>query len=279
MNILASINWAVSPEIFSLGPISVRWYGLLFALGFIVGYQIMLWIFNKEAKSVKDLETLTFYMIISTVVGARIGHCLFYEPMEYLANPLEILKVWHGGLASHGAAIGIIFALWIFSYKRKENIGFLWILDRIVITIALAGCFIRLGNFFNHEIVGAPANIPWAVLFTLDRSHELVPRHPTQLYEAFSYLIIFFILFFRYKKLNMKLADGQLFGLFLALVFGARFIIEFFKENQVEFEGLLQKFTYNTIGLHLNMGQLLSVPFVALGLYFIFKSLLAGKKQ
>lgn len=278
MTILAAINWTVSPEIFSIGPLSIRWYGLLFALGFVVGYQIMQWVFNSESKSLKDLESLTFYMIISTVVGARLGHCLFYEPGEYLSNPIEILKVWHGGLASHGAAIGIIIALWFYSWRRKPYISFMWILDRIVITVVLAGVFIRLGNFFNHEIVGSQANIPWAVLFTLDKSHELVPRHPAQLYEAFSYLIIFLFMFFRYKKLKQNLPEGQLFGIFLTCVFGARFIIEFFKENQVEFEGLLQKYTFQTIGLHLNMGQILSVPFVIIGLYFIIKSLLAVKK-
>ncbi len=259
MNILSAFTWNISPEIVDFWGIQIRWYGLLFASGFVVGYQIMQWIFNKEGKSLKDLEALTLTMILGTVIGARLGHCLFYEPEYYLMNPLEILKVWHGGLASHGAAVGILTALWLFSRKHKD-ISYLWILDRIVIVIALAGCFIRLGNFFNSEIIGIPADVPWAVIF---ERVDMLPRHPAQIYESISYLFIFFILIFRYKKFGAGLPAGQLFGLFLVLIFGARFVIEFYKRNQVGFES----------GMILDMGQLLSIPLILTGIYFVYRSL------
>lgn len=251
--------WNVSPEIFHIGPVSIRWYGLLFALGFIVGYELMTRIFKLEKRRVKDIEALTVIMVLSTVIGARLGHCFFYEPEYYLANPLEILKPWQGGLASHGAAIGIIIGLWIFIRRRKNEYTFLWIMDRIVITVALAGTFIRIGNFFNSEILGSEADLPWAIIF---ERVDMVPRHPGQLYEAISYLIIFFILGFTYLKKKAAIEPGKLFGIFLTLVFGARFIIEFFKERQTDFE----------IGLPMHMGQLLSIPFVLLGIYFWIRS-------
>ncbi len=259
MNIISAINWNISPEIVEFWGIHIRWYGLLFASGFVVGYQIMQWIFKKEGKSLIDLEALTLTMILGTVIGARLGHCLFYEPAYYMMNPLEIIKVWRGGLASHGAAVGIMLALWLYSRKRKD-ISLLWILDRIVIVIALAGFFIRLGNFFNSEIIGVPASVPWAIIF---ERIDLVPRHPAQLYEAFSYLIIFVLLILRYKKFESRLPPGQLFGLFLILIFGARFIIEFIKEKQSAFEA----------NMFLDMGQILSIPLIVAGLYFIYRSI------
>ncbi len=255
----AEIYWNFSPEIFSIGPIHVRWYGLLFALGFVVGYQIMSKIFQKEAKSQKDLESLTIYMIIGTVLGARLGHCFFYAPEYYLMNPIEIIKVWEGGLASHGAAIGILIALYFFTKKRK-HITYIWILDRIVIVIALAGAFIRLGNFFNSEIVGIPTDLPWGVVF--ERLNENFARHPAQLYESLAYILIFIFLIIRYNKLNIKLQPGWSFGMFLVLIFGARFIIEFIKKEQSSFE----------VNLPLDMGQLLSIPFILIGIYFLFWS-------
>lgn len=257
MNEIAVIYWNVSREIFGIGPVIIRWYGLLFALGFVVGYQIMQWIYNKENKTQKSLDSLAITMILSTVIGARLGHCLFYEPAIYLADPIRILKVWEGGLASHGAAIGIPFALWLYSRKHKD-ISMLWILDRIVIVIALAGFFIRLGNFFNSEIYGNPANLPWAVVFA---SVDHIPRHPVQLYESFSYLIIFIIMIFTYKNSYKKLHSGFLFGLFLVLVFGARFFLEYFKAFQADFE----------TNLPIKMGQILSIPLILTGFYFLFK--------
>lgn len=250
--------WNVSPEIFHIGGLSIRWYGLLFALGFIIGYEIMVYIFKLEKKKVRDIDALTLYMVISTVVGARLGHCFFYEPEYYLANPLEILQPWHGGLASHGAAVGILLGMWLFVSKHKDY-SFLWLLDRLVITVALAGTLIRIGNFFNSEILGSPADLPWAVVF---QKVDMIPRHPAQLYEAISYLCIFIFLFWIYLKHKAKLPQGRLFGYFITLIFGARFIIEFFKETQSKIE----------TGWTLHIGQWLSIPFVLIGFYFIYKS-------
>ena len=198
------INWNVSPDIFSIGPITIRWYGLLFAMSFIVGYQIMVIIFKRENKSEHDLNDLVWYMILGTVLGARLGHCLFYNPDYYLSHPLEILQIWKGGLASHGAGIGIITALILYTRKKKE-ISFLWIMDRVVITVALSGFFIRLGNLFNSEIIGKPTNGNWGFVFV---SVDNIPRHPAQLYEAIAYLLIFIFLlsfYFRVKDLYILL--------------------------------------------------------------------------
>lgn len=254
----AFITWDVSPEIFRIGSFAIRWYGLLFALSFVVGYQIISKIYADEKRTQKDMESLTITMIIGTIIGARLGHCFFYDPGYYLSNPAKILAVWEGGLASHGAAIGILLALWYYVRKRPK-FTMLWVLDRVVIVVALAGFFIRLGNFFNSEILGRAAEVPWAVVFS--RIDE-IPRHPAQLYEAFSYLFIFVFLYFSYRKAEGNVAPGSFFGWFLVLVFGARFVIEFYKEVQSPFEA----------GLPLDMGQLLSIPFVLAGVYFLWKS-------
>lgn len=250
------IEWNVNPEIIRVWMFSIRWYGVLFALSFLIGFQIMTWIFKREKKSEKDLNDLVWYMILGTVIGARLGHCLFYNPTYYLSNPLEILAVWHGGLASHGAAIGILLAIYLYT-KKREGIGYLWIFDRVVITVALGGAFIRLGNLMNSEIYGKPTNGNWGFIFT---SVDNIPRHPTQIYEAIAYLIIFVFLFYNYKNSKSRLKDGVLFGYFLIGVFGFRIFVEFFKENQEAFEATLP----------LNMGQILSIPLVLLGLYLVF---------
>jgi len=256
--ILDAIVWNVKPEIFSIGSLSIRYYGLLFALGFVFGYIIMNYIFKKEGNPQGVLDTLTTYMVIATVVGARLGHCLFYEPEYYLAHPIDILKVWEGGLASHGAGVGIIFSLWLFSRKTKKPL--LWILDRIVIVVALAGFFIRMGNLMNSEIYGIQTDLPWGFIF--ERRDELVPKHPTQIYEALFYLVIFLVLFFIYRKKGVKIQQGLLFGLFLVTLFSVRFLIEFIKEPQVGFEE----------NMVLNMGQILSIPFIILGIYMLIRS-------
>lgn len=251
------IYWNVSPDIFSIGPITIRWYGLFFAISFLVGYQIMLVIFNREKKSEKDLNDLVWVMILGTVLGARLGHCLFYNPSYYLSHPLEILQIWKGGLASHGAAVGIMIAIYFYVRNRK-NITYLWIFDRVVITVALAGFFIRMGNLFNSEIIGKPTDSSWGFIFT---SVDLIPRHPAQLYEAIANLFIFIFLFSFYFRTNGKFKQGLIFGLFLVLIFSFRFFIEFFKEDQSAFEA----------GMFLNMGQLLSVPLVLLGIFLLFR--------
>jgi prolipoprotein diacylglyceryl transferase len=241
----------MTPEIFSLGPITVRWYGLLFALGFVIGYQITARIFKHEGIDEKYLDSLLMFMLISTVVGARLGHCLFYHPDYYLSNPIEILKVWEGGLASHGAAVGILTGLYLFARNFQKS--YWWVVDKIVINVALAGTFIRLGNLFNSEIIGKPTDVSWAFVFT---RVDDVPRHPTQLYESLSYFIIFLVLMGIYRHFKERTPERLLLGIFLIGVFGMRFLIEFLKENQAAFEA----------SLTLNMGQFLSIPLVLAGI-------------
>ena len=256
--LLGTITWSVSPEIIGLGPISIRYYGLLFASSFLIGFKIMEWIYKKENRPMDDLNDLIWYMILGTVIGARLGHCLFYNPAFYFSHPLEILKVWRGGLASHGAAIGILTSIYFYS-KKKKNQSFLWVMDRVVITVALAAFFIRLGNLFNSEIIGHPTDLAWGFIFT---SVDNIPRHPTQLYEALFYLFSFVIIFLQYKKYDGKFKDGYLFGIFLILIFGFRIFVENFKENQSYFEA----------GMILNMGQILSIPLVIAGIYLFYNS-------
>jgi prolipoprotein diacylglyceryl transferase len=256
------IEWNVSPEIFSIGPISIRWYGLLFALTFIIGFFIMSKIFKKEGKSEEDLNDLVWYMILGTVIGARLGHCLFYNPSYYLSNPLEIIQVWKGGLASHGAAVGILLAVYFYSKKKKDQ-SYFWTLDRVAITVALGAFFVRMGNLFNSEIIGKPADVPWSFIFNLAQvTDPQLPRHPAQLYEALAYFFVFLTLLYTYTKQQGKTRDGFLMGLFMVLVFTFRFCVEFLKENQSHFED----------NLALNMGQLLSIPLVIAGVILIFNA-------
>ncbi|MBU1099044.1 MAG: prolipoprotein diacylglyceryl transferase [Bacteroidetes bacterium] len=256
------MEWNISPEIVAIGPLSLRWYGLLFASSFIIGLQIMLWMFKKEDKNIDDLNDLVWFMVLGTVIGARLGHCLFYNPEYYLSHPLEILKVWKGGLASHGAVIGIITGLY-FYMKKGRKYSYLWLIDRVSITVALAAFFIRTGNLFNSEIIGTETTVPWAFKFVLI---DNVPRHPAQLYEALAYLAVFILLILWYKKKEGQIPEGRILGVFLVLVFGFRFFVEFIKEDQTYFEA----------GMLLNMGQLLSIPVILGGVYLIFRS---GKEK
>ncbi len=258
------VPWDVNPEIFRIGSFAVRWYGLLFASSFFFGYIIMNKIFINENLKEDVLERLTIYMAIGTIAGARIGHCLFYEPEYYLKNPAEILMIWHGGLASHGAAIGILTALWIFAKKEKKDYS--WILDRIVITVALSGFLIRMGNLMNSEIYGIETTVPWGFVFL--RNHEVAPKHPTQIYEALAYLAIFFLLYKLYWTKKGEHLQGLLISLFLILVFASRFFIEFLKEDQVAFESTMK----------INMGQWLSIPFVIVGIWGLFMTCRVKKR-
>ena len=251
------IHWNVNPEIFRIGFVAVRWYSLLFMLAFVAGIYIMNKIYKLENKPVEAVDPLLMYMLFATVIGARLGHCLFYDPAYYLSNPVKILMVWEGGLASHGAAIGILTGLYLYSRKYKDQ-PFLWLVDRVVIPVALAGAFIRTGNLFNSEIIGAPTDLPWAFVF--DRVDQ-VPRHPSQIYEALAYLFIFVILYRLYMKQKENTPKGQLLGLFLILVFGFRFFVEFVKANQEAFEQ----------GMTLNMGQILSIPAVLAGVWLLYR--------
>jgi phosphatidylglycerol---prolipoprotein diacylglyceryl transferase len=256
---LLIIPWDPNPEIFRIGAFAIRWYGLLFASCFLFGYLIMRKMFKNEGLSDVLLDRLTIYMAVGTIVGARLGHCFFYEPSFYLTHPLEILLIWHGGLASHGAAIGILIALWVFVKKEKK--GYSWVIDRIAIVVALSGFFIRMGNLMNSEIYGVETTVPWGFVFL--RNSEVAPKHPTQIYEGLAYLLIFFLLFRIYWHTKGKVYQGLLISIFLILVFTARFFIEFLKEVQVPFENSMK----------LNMGQWLSIPFILLGIAWMYWSL------
>lgn len=260
IDVLNFIHWNASPEIFNLGPLSIRWYGLLFASGLLIGYYIGEWMMKSENVSQKWIESLFFYIIIATIVGARLGHVFFYGWEYYSQYPGEIIKIWHGGLASHGGAIGIIIALYIHS-KLITKRTVLWTLDRIVVPTALTTAFIRTGNLMNSEIYGVETSKPWGFIF--DLNGEVVAKHPTQIYEALIYLISFVILMYLYKKTNSKDRPGLILGAFFILMFLSRFFIEFIKEDQEAFEATMQ----------LNMGQWLSVPFVLLGVFLVVRAL------
>jgi phosphatidylglycerol:prolipoprotein diacylglycerol transferase len=256
------ITWDFNPEIFSIGSHAVRWYGLMFALAFLTGYLIFKRYLCGDRLTSEMVDSLLIYIAIGGVVGARLGHCLFYEPEYFLKHPLQILFIWKGGLASHGGIIGLFIALGF--YIRKYRIPFLWLIDRIAIVVALANAFIRIGNFFNSEIYGLPTSLPWGVEFVRDKLYDsatgallpTVARHPTQLYEALSYFLIFLASFVFYRKRNMEVRDGFIFSVSMIAQFSARFLIEFVKNDQVAFEA----------GLKFNMGQLLSLPFIIAGI-------------
>jgi len=357
------IIWNGSPELFSIGPFALRWYGLLFALGFLVTQQILYYIHKKEGKPDRDVDTLTIYMAVATILGARLGHVIFYQPEIIWESPWSIFLPFEfspfrftglQGLASHGGAIGILFALWLYSRKKKANQNYLQVLDRIVILVCLVGAFIRLGNFFNSEIIGKPSNNPFSVVFVnrvteaimrdqngtnpvdfleikktdlpegqngrvpidillffkkntnemqansfvtnevrfyLNQLNEFVDepgmhalqynvikeqdgtfaarirtfgiaRHPAQLYESISCLILFAFLFWYWSRYKINLPEGRIFGMFMIILWSLRFAYEFLKENQVSFENKMP----------LNMGQILSIPLVLVGVFILIRS-------
>jgi len=300
--LLTSLVWDMDPVITQLGPVALRWYGLLFMAGFVLGTPVFQHIFRTERVSSHWVDVLTLYVLVGTVVGARLGHVLFYEPGMLLHNPLEVFKVWHGGLASHGATLGIPLACWLFA--RNNRFDLLWVLDRIVLVVAIGGALIRLGNFMNSEIGGYPTTVPWAVVFPRDTGHLLpatrplpagavlvarpellptgevrhqllpanapigpdslmaVPRHPTQLYEALYCVLLGAVLYYRWNHTKERTPRGLLLGLFLVLLFTQRFLGEFLKEAQVAFER-------DNV---LNQGQLLSVLPVLVGLWLLWRA-------
>jgi phosphatidylglycerol---prolipoprotein diacylglyceryl transferase len=363
---ISYIIWNGSPEIFSIGVFSLRYYGLFFALGFLISQQILYYIHKQEGKPEKDVDTLTVYMIIATIIGARLGHVLFYEPSTLWENPLSVFLpvqfspfrfTGFSGLASHGGAIGILFALWLYSRKKKPGQNYLQVLDRIVILVCLTAALIRTGNYFNSEIIGKPSNSPLSVVFinpiigditkekektqleslvikkdteqkesesgrvpinlylffksgtseiqatqfvesrvknSFSSQHEPInaepaidyqisvepsgtymakvkatgiSRHPSQLYEAISCLILFGLLFWYWSKHKLNLPEGRIFGVFLIVLWGLRFGYEFLKENQVAFEN----------DLTLNMGQNLSIPLILVGIFVLVRSFRSKK--
>ncbi len=272
MNTLLAIHWNASPEFFSIGSISIRWYGLMFALGFTFGFSILTRMFKHEGSDPALVEIVFVYLIVATIIGARLGHVLFYGWDYYSQHLIEIfLPIAKGedgykfvgfqGLASHGGAIGIIIAIWIFS-KKITKLPVLWTLDRVLVPTALVGAMIRTGNLMNSEIYGVATNLPWGFIF--DRNNETIAKHPTMIYEAICYLITFgLLMYFYYKTKDLKDRLGFQTGVFLVGVFLTRFLIEFIKENQEAFES----------GMSLNMGQILSIPFALAGAWLIYHAL------
>jgi prolipoprotein diacylglyceryl transferase len=259
------IHWNPNPEIVNIFGFSIRYYGLFFVTSLILCIYFLSWIYKRENIPSVHLEKLAIYCLIGIIAGARLGHCLFYEPSYYLSHPLEMILpvtfpadggirfTGYRGLASHGGALGVLIALYFYSRKTKHSM--LDAIDLIAIVSGLTG-FIRLGNFMNSEIIGMPTTRPWGVIF---ERIDNIPRHPAQLYEAIAYFIIFGVMMILYKKKRDKLKNGFFFGLVLVLIFTARLIIEFVKNDQVDFED----------GMALNMGQLLSLPYILVGLGFI----------
>ena len=277
-----AINWNVRPELFE-GLKTPNLYGLLFVSGLVIGYFVIKKVFKKENITDEILDKLVMYMVLSTIIGARLGHVFFYGPYfdrispegivlerGYFSHPIDIFKVWEGGLASHGGAIVIAIALWFFSRKVAKK-PYLWILDRIAAPTAIAACCIRLGNLVNSEIVGDVTTVPWGFRFMMndcyppfDCSWDQIPvRHPAQLYEAISYVFIFALLLFMYWKKEAWRKPGLLFGTFLTLLFTARFLVEFVKLGQTERDDILP----------INTGQMLSIPFIIVGIFLMVKAL------
>ena len=256
-----AIHWNVDPILFHIGGFGLRWYSLCFLVAFLLGYYIIERMFKHEGVKEDYLSSLFLYIFLAILFGARLGHCLFYEPDYFLTSEHWVEIFWpfadghytgFQGLASHGAAIGILVSLWL--YWRKYGLNPWWFLDRLVIVVALGGAFVRLGNLFNSEIYGVETTLPWGFVF--EREGETVAKHPTQLYESLSYFIIFGVSYWYYLRKNGRFKTGTIFGWWLVALFGVRLLIEFVKNDQVDFEA----------GMALNMGQLLSLPFIIGGL-------------
>ena len=264
------IDWNPAPELFKIGSFAIRYYSLMFVVAFTLGLFIMKKVYIKEKLSLELLDKLFIYVVLSTLIGARLGHFLFYEPAALIERPLEVILPFQfsptfkftgfAGLASHGAVIGIITALYLYSKKVLKKPVF-FILDRMTMPVAIGGAFVRLGNLMNSEIIGKPTESNFGFVFK--RLGEDFPRHPAQLYEAICYAVIFVIVWFAYWKTNKKEKSGYIFGLFFALLWSVRFVIEYFKEAQVEGR--------EDWILGFNTGQVLSIPLIIIGLYFMFR--------
>ncbi|MDD4589262.1 MAG: prolipoprotein diacylglyceryl transferase [Parabacteroides sp.] len=270
------ITWTVDPAIFTIGSHEIRWYGLAFAIGFLIGYKIVEKMWKQEKLNPAWIDSLLLYTFLGTVIGARLGHVLFYAPGYYFANPIEIFKIWEGGLASHGGTLGIIIAVYFYS-RRVSHRSMLWAFDKLVVPTGLVAAFIRLANLMNHEIYGHVTNLPWGFRF-ITNLHAwkqgadpifTAPCHPTQLYEALCYFITFVICMWLYFKKKAWKKEGFIFGVFMICIFTARFFIEFLKNDQEDFEA----------NMILNMGQCLSIPFVLAGCYFVWRALKKNDKS
>jgi prolipoprotein diacylglyceryl transferase len=274
MDLLLSVTWDVDPTLFTILGREIRWYGLFWVIGLIVAVYIVQKIFKQEDLPEKWFDSLFVYMMVGIIAGARLGHCLFYEPGYYLAHPVEILKVWEGGLASHGGVIGIIIAVWLYSRKVTKQ-SMLWTFDRVMVPTGFTAAMIRLGNLMNHEIYGGPTDKPWGFRFVDNiyqwmRGAEPVftePSHPTQIYEAVAYLVVFVLTMYLYWNTDAKHRKGLITGIGILIIFLFRFFVEFIKNVQVDSEIALREST------GLILGQWLSIPFIIWGIWLIVAAL------
>ena len=279
---LQYVVWDVDPVCFSLGPLSVRWYGVMWALGILLVLFIMGKVYKREQIAEPLLDKLFIYVLVGAIIGSRLGHCFFYEwhlleePVnflgitfkygnEYLLKPWRLIAIWEGGLASHGGAIGILIAVWLYNRKWLKR-GFVWLLDRLIIGVALCGACIRFGNLMNSEIFGFPTTLPWGFMFVRSYEWQRLYKgqacHPTQIYEMIYCLVTFAVCALLYWKYNAGKREGLLLGIFWIGIFGTRFVLEFIKNDQEAFES----------SLLLNMGQWLSLPFIIWGIYLIINA-------
>lgn len=269
MQLFCSVTWSADPVIFDIGFFSLRWYALMFIVGFYIGSKLMEVYYKHDGVNPEKVYTLFLYCFVGTIIGARLGHCLFYDPGYYLANPIEMLKTWKGGLASHGGTLGVFLAVLV--YARRDHRSALWVLDRLGIAVAPVAALIRVGNLFNHEIYGHVTSMPWGFRFienvgAWSRGAEPVytePCHPTQIYEALCYLAVFAVNAYLYYKTDARNRRGLLLGVFFTGVFGSRFLIEYVKNVQESFEE----------GMILDMGQILSIPFIVGGIWLIVRAM------
>ncbi len=257
LNSMDYFIWDFDPVLANFKYIRIHWYGAMFALALLSNYLFMHWVYWRELGSTEDVDRLLWYCIGGSIIGARLGHILFYNPSYYFAEPQKILAIWEGGLASHGGVFGVLISLYI--YQRKASFNYSWILDRAAVAASLSSCLVRIGNFLNSEIVGTGTHVPWAVIF---KRLDNIPRHPVQLYEAVSYAGIFLLLLFLYKKSATFDFKGQLFAWFLVLIFSTRFILERFKDSLV----------HNDVGSLLSTGQMLSIPFLIVGITILYRA-------
>lgn len=251
-----AVVWDVDPVLVHLGSLSIRYYGLCWAVGILLGYWLLNVFAKQEGIPTRVIDKMALYSVLGVIIGARLGHCYFYEPSYFLPRPLEVLKIWDGGLSSHGGIIGVLIGMWILC--RQEKVSMLWVMDHVAIPVALIATFIRLGNLFNSEIYGYATTLPWGFVFALN--HETLSRHPTQLYEALSYFVGFLVMLAVYfKQPAIRQKRGLIFSILMVYMFIMRFLIEFIKEDQEAFEA----------DMTLNMGQWLSVPFLIVGVFLL----------